>query len=216
MKTEGLSGKLALALSGLAVVLAAGGTAVAVTSSTSIEDPDIAGRYARVDVAGRLNTVNATSRLHYSQIQYAPNARYWFLTTPTNAHLAVTNVSVSAGSLGSTAADGTSYRVYLYQAVVPTSATTCTQANSSSYVQLRGFVVGPNKGVEADYAAPLLVRPATNTKYCLMMYTEVAGGPNGSSNVVVPSLSAFVAAGVYAGPGSKVVPSSQRKPGTQR
>lgn len=213
MKTQGFSSPLAIALSGLALILAAGGTAVAVTNATSIEDPDVPGRFAHVDASGRLNTVNATSRLNYSKTLYAPSINYYFATTPTNAQIAVTNISISHGSIYGAAGDGTSYRVYLYRATVEAGTTNC--GSITEFAQLRSYVVGPTDDVEADFSSPLLVRPKPATKYCLLLYTEVAGGPNGSNNAVVVSMSAFVASGAYNGPGS-AARSSQRKPGVHR
>ncbi|KAA1421642.1 hypothetical protein F0U44_05025 [Nocardioides humilatus] len=214
MKDQGISGKLALALSALAVVLAAGGTAVAVTSSTSIEDPDVAGQYAHVDRDGRLNTANATSKLNYSISHSQPSNTADFLTGATNAQLAVTSVSITHGMIAGFAGDSTSYRVYLYRATVPVAETTCTTSNTTAYTQLRAWVVGGVGDVEADFSSPILVRPTPGTKYCLELYTEVASGPNGAHNFVVSSLSAYVASGAYNGPGNAAGP-SQRTPGSR-
>jgi hypothetical protein len=64
MKIRGHGNVVAIALAGLAVVLAATGTAYAVAATkVNIADPSRSSHVARVDSAGRLYTVAATSNI---------------------------------------------------------------------------------------------------------------------------------------------------------
>lgn len=192
MKIRGHGSGLAIALSGLAVVLAASGTAYAVTATVvNIADPTTPSRVAKVDAAGRLTTVEPVSTVNLATTSFPNSAHNGDLySAPTSAPLAVTKFSV----VPQTALSGT-WGVWLFQVPVLADGTCSTTTTTRTL----GFAVvgGAGQAAGQDYATPLAVTPVGTAKYCLDVFYHLNSGTVSGTEFFGLALSAYATSGKY-------------------
>lgn len=205
MKIRGHGNAVAIALAGLAVVLAATGTAYAVTASVvNIADPTVPSRVARVDTAGRLTTAGVTSTID-SVTNFGFDATT-AVTSPTTATLAITSVSWSNPGLNS-AYTGTTYNANLVKIHAGTT-NQCVVGQDGAYIEryLGGRQVDPGDDTEITYPAPLLVKPTGSAKYCVGISLSHLGGSQSTLYLSTFQLTAYTQSGTYSGVGLGTAP----------
>ena len=192
MKIRGHGSGLAIALSGLAVVLAASGTAYAVTATVvNIADPTTPSRVAKVDAAGRLNTVEPVVTVNLTSISF-PNASHNgdLYSAPTSAPLGVSKFALVP--LGPTSGV---WSVYLFQVPVLADGTCSTTTTTRTL----GYAVAGDAGSAGgqDYAVPITVTPVGTAKYCLDVFYRLATGTATGTESFGLQVTAYAISGKY-------------------
>jgi hypothetical protein len=139
--------------------------------SGTIADPRVPSRKARVDAAGRLNTVGPSSTFVSSGLIYNVNSENNFLTDPTSATLHITRLTFSNPSFNNYAT-WAEVQVSLYQTAVDSNGI-CT-ANQTQLIEM--YNVAPGEDVGDTFPEPLVVAPADRKPYCLDLYVDTVTG----------------------------------------
>jgi hypothetical protein len=196
MKIRGHGNGLAIALAGLAVVIAGSGTAYAVTTTVvNIADPTVPSRVAKVDPLGRLSTFNPPSTVNVVGAHVTNSARYAEIySAPTSAPLAVTKFSVTSTGVAGT------YAVSLFQVPVNADGTCSTTSVSRT---LGYAVVSPGTSGVQDFPSGLTVAPVSGgTQYCLDLYAGAVGSAGAAGEQLYFQITAYAGAGRYTGTGA--------------
>ncbi|MCW2527002.1 MAG: hypothetical protein JWM76_1862 [Pseudonocardiales bacterium] len=197
MKIRGHGSWIAIALAGLAVVIAASGTAYAVTASTvNIADPTTPTRIAHVDSSGRLLTSGSVSVSTIDSAGYLygyTQSQYTYITSPTTANLALTRIRLSNPGLNGS---GNQQQIALHKVNVD-AAGKC----STTILANLGFynLAGGQETVD-PFVPPLSTKATGTAKYCLALYTVIVNA--NPTYYLTYSLTAYVASGTYTGLGS--------------
>ena len=203
MKFRGQGNAIPIALGVLAVVIAGSGTAVAVSSTTTISDPVTPANVARVDNAGRLSTIGVTSSLN--TLQYVPPAvNRVTLIDPTSSSIAITRISYTnpAANLGSS---DTNFQLTIAQYRVGASKS-CTGTDATLVAVISRQATTANTSAENTYATPYVAKPAGSAKTCIAASNTVYGTLPGTYYYPTVQLTGYVASGNYTGIGTPTSP----------
>ena len=142
-----------------------------VSVAGTISDPKVPTHKARVDRAGRLSTVGASSTIVSSGLMYHVNSEDNFIIYPTKATFHITRLTFSNPSFNSYAT-WAEVQVSVYK--------TDANANGSCSAQqeqlLEIYNVAPGEDVGDTFPEPLVVAPAGRKPYCLDLYVETVTG----------------------------------------
>jgi hypothetical protein len=221
VKIRGGGSSVALALAALAVVLAATGTAYAVTTTrVNLVDPVHPRHQARVDSHGSLsvsvkNSVpvsTPTSRIDVTSLIAFDTTSA--ITSPTTATLAINTLSYSNPRLNSNYT-GTDYDVSLVQ-IRAGAGGHCVDGTDGAFVErsLAEVSLSPGDDINTSFPAPLIVRAIASQKYCLgLRYFHIGG----SQSILYESdmqLTGYAVQGSYTGIGvaTKAVAAARTAP----
>ena len=203
MKVRGQGNAIPIALGVLAVVIAGSGTAVAVSSTTTISDPAVPSQIAHVDAAGQLLTTSTAQTSTLILADAFENVGVTYLSSPTTASLAVTGLQVAETSLNGQV-NGSDLYVYLLQ--LQTSGGNCTNVTART---LAMTAISSGDHVSLLPSVPLLVKPIGTSSYCLGLKSLVTNNVADATTYFPRySFAGYVAKGTYTGLGTKPTPAA--------
>ena len=198
MQIRGHGTAVAVVLSVLALAVAGGGTAVAVSSVVNIADPSDPSKVARVDQSGRLSVGPATATISTAGwlLGYTDGATTP-LTSPTTATLAISRIQFSNPSANASAAEQ-QLSVNQY----PADAAGNCQSTTGAVLVAR-YNLAPGDDVDDPFPAPLVVKPTGTTKYCLFVSVDYLGSTSAMPSFYLTyGFSAYPVSGKYTGLGT--------------
>ncbi len=213
MKFRGHGSGVAVVLSIVAVVLASGGTAVAVTlAQTTIVDPTTPSHAAKVDTGGHLSVAETPSTIDSTGYVYGYTASsYTVVISPTTAKLAISRIEVSSPTANSAAAE---QQLSLSKYPVGTDGT--CQTSLAGTLVARYNVTGGDDIVDA-LAQPIVVKPSGSAKYCMAFFTTYLGSSTTPPPwYLVYGIAASVTTGTYTGTGDGTAPAAVNQPKSAR
>jgi len=186
---------------GLAIVAPSAVVAQATFTSVALRD-QTSGSYAVVDNAGRLSTRSDPAVSPIALTGSFLNSGTVSITSPTTAHLAISQLLVSESRLNGVT-NGSDLNVYLVQFSAPsgTCSTSVVRYLASTTIQSGDHV----NLVPA--AAPLVVAPVGGAPYCLGIYSVITNSVADSTPYYPTyAFAAYAARGKYTGSGTGGAP----------
>lgn len=192
-----LSGGQITFLVGLAIIAPSAVYGAATFTKVVLQDAQ-KDYFASVDRAGRLATLSSPTLSTIASTGNFFNSGTTYVTSPTTADIAITQVKISETRLNGTAVGSDLFVMF---AQFDASAGGCTTAIVRNLA-----TISIQSGDIADVlspAAPLLVTPAGGAQYCLGFVTTIyTGGADVTPYYPTYSMTAYVERGRYAGSGA--------------